>query len=597
MAHSENLLDILKYNQEREKDISSLLYSVKINFLRNFTVEGIEPFLKNNLYKSGIRPELVFGNFNNIQQEILDENSHIYSGNPDIIVVALCLWNLLPDKSFYGWKSDEAIAEIQNYLDILQHKTNSIIVVTTVVPPFYSENGITNIQGNKGLYFETEKLNQGIRNYVSENPSRCFLVDVGRLVSILGSDASMDSRFWYSSSAPYKKELLALISAEIARIIRALKGMAKKCLVLDCDNTLWGGIIGEDGIKGIKLDNISSPGKIYYDFQKTILALYERGVTLCLCSKNNEEDVWTVLDNHPNSLLKRSHISAHRINWNDKATNIREIAKELNLGLDSFVFTDDNPVESGLVKNMIPEVTVIEVPEKLYELPSVLLKEGWFDTLQVTDEDKSRTKMYKKESLRKNEQSKYADINEYLQSLDIRIEINEAKATDISRIAQLTQKTNQFNFTTKRYSEKEISSFASSEKYKVFQVKVSDKYGEMGVTGVVIIKREGVKTIVDTFLMSCRVLGRKVEYAFIDYCFGKTEKEWGVKNWEAFYFPTQKNQQIAEFWPQFGFEPAGENDGNKTYSLPEKKRIKQKLTFIKINQAWHQAKMKRSLST
>jgi FkbH-like protein len=583
MAQTENLIDILAYNQKREADSASFRHTVKINFLRNYTVEGIEPFLKNSLYKSDIKPEIIFGNFNNIQQEILDENSHIYSANPDIIIVALCLENLLPDKSFYGWESDETFSEIKNYIDTLLKKTKALIAVTTVVPPLYSETGITNIQENKGLFYEAEKLNQNIRQYVSENPSRCFIIDVDRIASVLGHDAVMDSRFWYSSSAPYKKELLSLMACEIARIVRALKGLSKKCLILDCDNTLWEGIIGEDGIKGIKLDNISSPGKIFYDFQKTIIALYERGVTLCLCSKNNEPEVWDVLDNHPHSLIKRSHISAFRINWNDKATNIRELAKELNLGLDSFVFVDDNPVECGLVKEMIPEVTVLQVPEKLYDLPTLLLKDGLFDTLQITTEDKSRTKMYQEESIRKNEQSKYADINEYLASLQIQIKINEVMDADVARVAQLTQKTNQFNFTTKRYSENEISEFCKSENHKVFQVKVADKYGEMGVTGVVILKHEGEKGIVDTFLMSCRVLGRKVEFAFIDYCFEKAEKEWGIKNWDAFYFPTQKNQQIAEFWPQLGFEMCKEENGNKIFLLSVQKKIKQNLSFIKIN--------------
>ena len=581
MVQSENLLDILAFNQKREAETSSFSYSVNINFLRNFTIEGIEPFLKNYLYKSDIRPDIVFGNFNNIQQEIFDNDSHIYSANPEIIVVAVCLENLLPDKSSFGWKSDETIAEIKNYINLLLKKTNALIAITTLATPFFSEIGITNIHENNGLIFETEKLNQRIREYVTDNPSRCLVLDVDRMVNILGYDASMDRRFWYSSSAPYKKELLALIASELTRVVRALKGLSKKCLVLDCDNTLWGGIIGEDGINGLKLDNISSPGKIFYDFQKTILALFERGVILCLCSKNNEDDIWTVLDYHPHSLIKRSHISAYRINWNDKATNIQEIANELNLGLDSFVYIDDSPIECGLVKDMLPEVTVLQVPLKLYELPSILFKDGWFDTLQLTAEDKARTRMYKEESLRKTEKLKYIDIDEYLSSLDIHIEINEARETEIARIAQLTQKTNQFNFTTKRYSEKEITDFCKSKNHKVFQVKVGDKYGEMGISGVVILQRNIDKGIVDTFLMSCRVLGRKVEFAFIDYCFVKTENDWKVKTWEAYYFPTQKNQQIAEYWTHMGFEITYTENGNKTYSLKVKNRTKQNLQFIK----------------
>ncbi len=387
--------------------------------------------------------------------------------------------------------------------------------MNTFVPPYYSDFGISSAKDLSSHHNEVLQLNQLIREYVLSNSARFVLVDWERFVRLLGAGESMDYRFWYMSKAPFKKAFLDLYALELVKMARALKGKSKKCLILDCDNTLWGGVIGEDGLQGIKLDRHSYPGNIFYEFQKSILRLHDRGVLIALCSKNNEQDVWDVLEGHPDCLLKREHLSAWRVNWSDKASNISDLAAELNLGLDSFVFVDDNPVECGLIQDMLPEVTVLQVPDKLYTYPQLLKCDGLFDTLSFSTEDRQRSQMYRDESNRKHEQAKFETLDQYLASLSLSIKVHPAKEDEVPRVAQLTQKTNQFNLTTRRYSEAKISGLSKDPEWTVMSLFVRDKFGESGLTGVLIAHKDGDVGIIDSLLMSCRILGRNIEKAFV----------------------------------------------------------------------------------
>src|SRR5262249_27162949 len=267
-----------------------------------------------------------------------------------------------------------------------------------------------------------------------------------------------------------------------------------------------------------KLDRNDYPGKAFYDFHTSLLHLAERGVLIVLCSKNNEADVFEVLDEHPWCRLKRTHLSGWRINWQDKATNIVELADELNLGLDSFVLVDDSPAECELVRNLLPEVTVLSVPEKVYELPSLLLKQGLFDTLRLTDEDKGRARLYQSETQRKSSRGAFLSVDDYLASLETVAVIHRMTPAEGPRAAQLTQKTNQFNLTTKRYSEADMRTFAARTDAAVFTLSVKDRFGDLGLVGVAILERDGTAGRIDSFLMSCRVLGRGLERPVLAHC-------------------------------------------------------------------------------
>jgi FkbH-like protein len=479
-------------------------------------------------------------------------------------------------------KIDEVKEHLNQIYKLVSKHSNALIAINTFIPPFYSEWGIAHSPDILGLNYLITELNQYIRRFVIEHGNRFFIVDWERLIRILGEDNGIDYRYWYSSKAPFKNAFLDLYAIEIMKITRALKGKAKKCVLLDCDNTLWGGIIGEDGIEGIKLDKDIYPGRAFYEFQRNLIYLFERGVILCLCSKNNEDDVWEVLDNHPQSLLKRKHFSAWRINWDDKVSNIQSLADELNIGIDSMVFVDDSPMECELVEERFPQVTVLQVPDKLYHYPHLLFKAGLFDTLKISEEDKNRTAMYQAQARRNSERNKFTDIADYLSSLELQATIHPVRKEEIPRTAQLTQKTNQFNLTTRRYSEADIAAMSKDPLKEVYTLSVKDRHGDYGLTGVLIASLKDKKCMVDSLLLSCRILGRRLEYVFVQQCFQDIQKNHPVEIWEAEYIPTVKNQQVIDFWDKVGFTAVNQGGGKKFYKKIEDIPQKIKADFIEI---------------
>lgn len=529
---------------------------ISIYFLMNFTINPIEPVLQLYLNESGLCPDIIFGQYDNVMQEILDNTSPLHSKKMDMVVCAL--WQEA-DVAILSKLDDTGsfINELNVLFDLIQEKTTALVLINTFLSPFWSETGITQT-GKKNRADAIREVNQFIRQYVNQHSSRCFLMDWERYVQVLGEHDSMDYRYGYLYKAPFKKPFLSYYASDMTRVARALNGLAKKCLILDCDNTLWGGIIGEDGLSDIKLDKHDYPGKVFSDFQQSVLALHERGVILALCSKNNEEDVYSVLDHHPASLLHREHFAVSRINWSDKADNILDIVRELNIGLDSCVFIDDSPTECERVRLALPQVTVLQVPNPLYTYPSILFREGLFDTLAVHAEDANRNVKYQQEAKRQEIFKKSQTVSDYLASLGLIATIRPVNESDLVRVTQLTQKTNQFNLSTKRYTQQQIENFHADENSAVFSLQAQDKFGDYGLTGVLIAKREADRGIIDSFLLSCRILSRQLEYVFLEYCLKYLSKHWQIKQWQAHYLPTEKNGQIPDFLHKAGFQ-AGEN--------------------------------------
>ncbi|MBD5331395.1 MAG: HAD-IIIC family phosphatase [Bacteroides sp.] len=348
--------------------------------------------------------------------------------------------------------------------------------------------------------------------------------------------------------------------------LSALTTPRKKCLVLDLDNTLWSGVLGEDGIAGIKMSG-DYPGNAFAYFQKSLLTLAHNGVILTVCSKNNEEDVKELWDKNPFLNIGPKDIAAYRINWNNKADNIREIAQELNIGMDSMVFIDDNPTERELIRKELPMVTVPEFPKRPYDLMKFykILLDSYFQTYRLTNEDKHKTEQYKANALRATEKSRFTDLTDFIKNLDIRIDFLKADEFTVPRIAQMTQKTNQFNLTTHRYSEADINAFLE-HKDSVYCISVSDKFGDSGITGAAIITRCGEIAEIDTFLLSCRILGKNIEIVFIKILLNMLIKD-GVKEVTAKYIPTSKNRQVVTFYDSIGFRLSDEKDGVKEYQL------------------------------
>lgn len=370
-----------------------------------------------------------------------------------------------------------------------------------------------------------------------------------------------DWKFWFISQMGMNPRLSKPFSDWFSRKLDEIALKRKKCLVLDLDNTLWGGVLGEDGIEGIKLGG-DYPGKAFHYWQEALLELSKNGIILTVCSKNNEADVLETWEKNPFMVLKKDNFAAWRINWSDKATNIKELADELNIGLDSFVFIDDNPTERELIKQVLPMVEVPEFPSQPYELPVFFkeIVEKYFRVYSVTNEDKEKTEQYKANAQRAQAQRSFVDFDAFLESLEIQITIEAANEFNIPRIAQMTQKTNQFNLTTKRYTDAEVRSFVRNG-WKIWCISVADKFGDSGITGCVMVNGDAI----DTFLLSCRILGKGIEKAFLMVILSLL-RDCGMNMIKASYLPTAKNVQVKDFYDRCGFTYLLEEaNGQKSY--------------------------------
>lgn len=398
---------------------------------------------------------------------------------------------------------------------------------------------------------------------VAKNHNNLKIIDFSDFVRRYQPSGLLDWRFYFISQMGLNPKLARDFQAWWNRQVEGIALKRKKCLVLDLDNTLWGGVLGEDGPSGIKVGG-DYPGKAFHFFQEALLALSKTGVILTICSKNNESDVEEVWQKNPFLVLKKEHFAATRINWNDKASNIKELASELNIGLDSFVFVDDNPTERELVRQMLPMVSVPEFPAQPYGLPDFFkeLVDSYFRVYAVTDEDRNKAAQYKANAERAKAQQGFSDFGAFLESLDIQLTISEADEFNIPRIAQMTQKTNQFNLTTRRYTESDIRSFLERG-WKIWCLSVADKFGDSGITGAIMVNGDEI----DTLLLSCRILGKGIEKAFLTRVLARL-KDQGIKSVKARYIPTAKNSQVAGFYDRAGFSQlsaAGLQEGEKLY--------------------------------
>jgi len=406
------------------------------------------------------------------------------------------------------------------------------------------------IEQYNAALFETEK-----------NHSNLKVIDYSEFTRRYSATDFFEWKFYFISQMGINPKLTKDFQTWWQRKLDSIALKRKKCIVLDLDNTLWGGVLGEDGISGIKIGG-DYPGKAFAFFQKSLLELSKSGIILTVCSKNNEADVMEAWDKNPFMVLKKEHFAAYRINWTDKATNIKELADELNLGLDSFVFVDDNPTERELIKQMLPAVTVPEFPTQPYELPTFFKQvvDDYFKVYSITEEDKNKTEQYKANAARVQAQNSFTDFGAFLESLDIQITIEAANEFNIPRIAQMTQKTNQFNLTTKRYTDTDVKGFLV-QGWKIWCISVADRFGDSGITGCIMINGDEI----DTFLLSCRILGKGIEVAFIKKIMALL-KESGFSSINATYRPTAKNAQVKNFYDRCGFHCTAENvDGSKFY--------------------------------
>ena len=533
---------------------------LRVSVLRNITLEPSEPYLKYFAYRSGFNADIRFGGYDSIAREALAGDGELLGADTDCVSVFMNLnvlsWGLA--MNYNGLQPDEIRSEmerikkyIQDVLRGIRRQTSAMILWHGFETPVYPSMGIMDCNSPESQTEVVRRLNASLRESLLKT-GNAYFVDMDKCLARLGINNFYDRRYWHIGRAPYTREAMREVACEDFRYIRALKGKNKKCLVLDCDNILWGGLVGEDGVTGIKLGK-TYPGSEYYEFQQEIINLFNRGIIIALCSKNNENDVWEVFDRHPDMLLKREHIASDRINWLDKAVNIESIARELNIGLDSIVFVDDSDFETNLIRQSLSEVDVLHFQkDQSVKYRDMLASCGLFDTLTLSEEDKKRGGMYKAEALRNSLKEKSAGIEEYWKSTEMVIEIKRADEFSAPRVAQLTQKTNQFNLTTRRYSDAEIKMFAAGTTSDVFYLRLNDRFGDYGITGACILRYEDGVAFLDTFLLSCRVLGRGVEDIFLANILNLAAQK-GCSEATGEYIPTSKNAQVNGFYEKHGF--------------------------------------------
>ncbi|MBS3105525.1 HAD family hydrolase [Candidatus Woesearchaeota archaeon] len=560
---------------------------IKIALLSSFTVKGVKETLFIKCCEIGVVPEIYVGDYNQYSQEILDSKGRLYEFKPDLIIIFIDTITLLGNNYLLPYQIsneqrkawvDEKLKEIVSLIKKINDNSSAKILLHNFEIPLHSPLGILENKQEFGFIESIEKINTGLRDAFKRDP-QVHILDYDSFCSGIGRQNIMDYKMYFLGDIKIDLQYMPELCDKYLAYIKPLVQATRKCIVLDLDNILWGGIIGEDGIKGIKLGP-DPEGKPFLEFQKYLLSLFNRGVALAINSSNNPEDALKVFREHPYMILKEEHFAAMQVNWNDKISNMKAIAEEINIGMDSLVFFDDDKLNREIVSNALPEVLVVDMPEDAALYLKKLMELNEFDTYQLTEEDRKRGRMYAEQRKRNKFQNAASDITGYLKNLKMVATIKKANSFSIPRISQLTQKTNQFNMTTRRYAEEDINKFSRSDNFLVLSVKIEDKFGDNGITGAVIVEKGNEGWRIDTFLLSCRVIGRKVEEVLLANVIEQAGNE-GAKVLAGEFVHTKKNAPALDFYKNNGFKLASKDSGTEVWEYDLAKKYKSP-DFIKV---------------
>lgn len=582
--HQEELLELVRkeptyrnywnvYKRIKKLDFSNVnipsQQQLNVALLSSFTIDPLVTYLDIDCRLIGFFPQVYVAPFNRYQEEVFNEQSGLYQSQPDIILFFVEIESILDEMfrvqfpqleiEYIKAQLDRKIQEIERLLILATQRTNALILFSNFVIPSFSPLGILDNKREIGFKRFYKLLNTRLER-AFQNNKQVFIFDLNEVASKYGKDNYINYPMYYRGALLFNEAFLHLVSYELMGYIKALKSKTRKCIVIDLDGTLWGGIIGEDGLDGIKL-NVNYPGNEFVDFQRSILSLHNRGIILAVNSKNNLEDAFEVFQKHPYMLIKEKNLASYRINWLDKVQNLIDLAEDINIGLDSIIFIDDNPVERERVKASLPEVQVVEMPSSSALYRKTLEKLNDFNTLSLTKEDLHRSELYFARRKRQDLEQQIQSIDEFIKTLEIVAEINYINEFSLSRVVSLLNRTNQFNLTTRRYTETEVKKMSDKRnKFLIYTLRVQDKFGDEGIVGVAIVRKDSVESwFIDSFLMSCRVIGRKIESTFL-YKVIKDAQQGKVRNIEAEYIPTKKNVLVKDFYQQHGFELTEEKD-------------------------------------
>jgi FkbH-like protein len=542
---------------------------VKLGIVASHTMDYLAAALPGTGLRHSLVVDVVLAGYGQAAQQLLDPSSDFAGQRPDCVLLAFDYRALgLGSVRLSAENADEAVSAAINYVSSMAAGIRDIVKATcllqTLVPPSDPVFGGIDARIPGSPRAMVGRFNERMIHEVAKQND--LVVDVAFLASKIGLDCWNDARGWHKAKLASSLDAIPLYAEQICRLLGAAHGKARKCLVLDLDNTLWGGVIGDDGLDGIALGQNSAVGEAHVALQRFLLDLRRRGVILAVCSKNEDATARIPFRDHPEMVLKEDHIAVFVANWSDKANNLREIAATLNLGTDSLVFLDDNPVEREQVRQVLPEVAVPELNEDPADYVSLLANAGYFEAIALSEEDVARADFYQANAERVSLQ-RVGNLEEYLRSLQMVATISPFKAVGRIRIAQLINKSNQFNLTTRRYSESDVEAFENDPSKFCLQVRLADRFGDNGMISVVIFDKGLDEWSCDTWLMSCRVLGRRVEELVLA-AVAEAARGAGAKRLNGTYIPTKKNGLVVEHFAKLGFTRIGDlPDGGTTWAL------------------------------
>jgi FkbH-like protein len=553
------------------------LKKIRLAILGDCSTQHITTAVKGFAITRGISADVFEADYNQIDAQIIDAGSELYRHSPEFVLFVMCTEKLR--ESFYlrdkdsrtGFAADMTL-KITRYWDSVSAGMPASVLQFSF--PYINDGvfGSFGLKEKSSFVYQLQLLNSMISQEASKRKN-VFIIDINAVQSRLGEDIFFDSKLYYIAKMPFSLEALPYIALRTVSVIAAVGGNIKKCVILDLDNTLWGGVIGDDGLEGIRIGELGT-GRAFSDFQSWLRGLRERGILLAVCSKNNPETARLPFEKHPDMILRLDDFAMFVANWEDKASNIVNIQQTLNIGMDSIVFIDDNPFERDQVRSAVRDITVPEMPEDPSYYVSFLKDLCLFETASFSETDAGRTEMYRQEAQRTSLMASYGSYDDYLMALEMRAVSAEFDSFHYPRIAQLTQRSNQFNLRTVRYTEAQIEALAHSDAHITRYYCLRDRLGDHGLIAVVVLDRmpDGA-LFISELLMSCRVLKRGMEEFIINDIVSIARKE-GFETVVGEYIPTPKNSMVADLYTRLGFTEA---DGKFYANVSEFKNNK---TFI-----------------
>jgi FkbH-like protein len=555
---------------------------VRLALLGSSTLKHLIPGIRVAGFRRSVWVEVFEGDYALYENDLLDNGSSLHSFQPEVVCLALDAPHLL--KVAQG-SVENILEHLRTCWQLAKNAFSATVIQQTalpIVPEYFGNNEYRMSDSPQAML---QRLNRALEG--AADAAGVHLLTVDKYAAVEGLNVWHDPTLWFRAKQEIHPQVSTLYGDYLVRLVAAHLGRSPKCLVLDLDNTVWGGVIGEEGLQGILLGEGNAAGEAFVSLQRYAVKLRDRGVILAVCSKNDEADALLPFADHEDMVLKRADIACFVANWQDKATNLREIARSLNIGIDALVFVDDNPFERNLIRQELPDVSVPEMPEDPALYVRCLSRAGYFEGLVLTEEDRQRAGQYRANEERENLRQVCTDMQSYLRGMQMKMTWKPFDEVGLQRVLQLINKTNQFNLTTRRYSEEELIRLLNNPNARTWQIRLQDRFGDNGVIAVLIclLKPQGEMDI-DTWLMSCRVLGRQVEEASLDRLVEEA-RALGVHNITGEYKPTAKNGMVRDLYSRLGFNNVHtDGEGNSRWQL-NVKSYKPRNTHISVLEGVH----------